>query len=74
MCPQQCDLIYQGLKVTLTFRIIEWKSILQNSFQSKIVKQFENTRKKGGRGPLSPSPKSTYALEHVWKELEVGLL
>ena len=62
MCPQQCDLIYQGLKVTLTFRIIKWKSILQNSFQSKIVKHFENTRKKGGRGHLSPSPESAYEL------------
>ena len=25
-------------------------------------KQFENTRKKGGRGPLGPSPKSAYVL------------
>ena len=47
-------------KVTLTFRKIEWKSILYDDFQSQIVKHFENTKEKGGggRGPLVSSPKS----------------
>ena len=46
-------------KVTLTFRKIELKSILINDFQSKIV--VLRVEKKGGRGPLGPSPKSAYA-------------
>ena len=57
--------VMQG-KVTLTFRKIELKGILWNDFQSKIValmvKHLENTRKKGGRGPLGPSPKSAYGV------------
>ena len=42
-------------KPTLTIRMIEWKSILQNYFQSKIVKHFESTRKKRGGGGVAPS-------------------
>ena len=43
-------------KVTLTLRKIESKSILLNDFQSKIVRHFENTRKKGGPRPHRPLP------------------
>ena len=45
-------------KVTLTFRKVKLKNILQNDFQSKIVRHFENTGKKGGAAlsapPLNP--------------------
>ena len=64
-------------KVTLTFWKIELKSILQNDFQSKIVKHFQNIRKKrggGGRGPLGSSPKSAYdlySLSFVWSLSEL---
>ena len=40
------------------------QKIQKEGAKSKIVEQnqcyFENTRKKGGRGPLGPSPKSAY--------------
>ena len=51
---------------------IELKSILQNDFQSKIVKHFGTTRKKGGLGPLDPSPKSAYVCDWMQNPTKLG--
>ena len=58
-------------KVTLTFRKTELNSILWNNFQSKIIELVEE--KKGGRGPLGPSPKSAYATRSSFKTFILAL-
>ena len=36
--------------------------VMQSKVKLTFQKHFENTRKKGARGPLGPSPKSAYDL------------